>query len=590
MKTFLILLVSLFVSRSLAMEVIGREKYGDGSEVTMIAPLGILPSGGFFPLRVEMKNVSTKDLEWTFRCDSRPADYNEYAGQLSSGELDRMFASNFSVSCPRGEERVVELLIPIHQRIDPWSWRRQIHFILEKEGGSGSFWTFDGEPVLEVHFGMSAELLSRFERELLSNWSNRSNYYSRVGDYLAGAVKVELLPEDWRAYSGYDALVLSREDYLALGVSVKSGIEKWVHSGGHLIVLNGGQKEELPGFQEEMISQGFGLKSLVECGKSYDNLDVGQLKRVMLRGPGPKVVSASSNYSVQAWGLGTELGERMLGTNWLLVALAAFAIIVGPVNLFVLANKHRRHRLFVTTPVISLVAGLLLVGFIVMKDGFGGEGARAIAIDVGGPDNKFASVFQEQFVRTGILLDSDFSFETDAVFSAVPAPATDFNRSGSATSLGLFQGQFQKESDRWNLKGNFFKSRTEQAQILTAVRPSRERLELLSSLNGAPTVVSSFSFPLKEVYIRGKGNEIWSTSSIAPGETVTLTKASQSAQLESLMPTITRFGSSRHQGLERLIFRPGSFSALGESAPALETHTAIDWKETPVLVTGRLIK
>ena len=55
------------------------------------------------------------------------------------------------------------------------------------------------------------------------------------------------------------------------------------------------------------------------------------------------------------------IDEGKLGTWQIAAILIAFGIIVGPVNLFVIARQGRRHRLFWTTPLISLIASLLLI-------------------------------------------------------------------------------------------------------------------------------------------------------------------------------------------------------------------------------------
>ena len=84
--------------------------------------------------------------------------------------------------------------------------------------------------------------------------------------------------------------------------------------------------------------------------------------------------------------------------------LVLFGILVGPVNLFVLAKSGRRHRLFITTPLISLGASLLLILLIIFQDGFGGRGMRRVLMEVR-PDagQNAAFLHQEQIARTGIL-------------------------------------------------------------------------------------------------------------------------------------------------------------------------------------------
>lgn len=568
-----------------ASNVFGDERDADGSEILFIAPLGILPSGGFFPLRVEIKNEGLVEKRWNLNCVSRIDTSYSYSRR---GNDDSKISSTFSVACPPKESRTIELLVPMHQNIPSWSDSRYLEVNTEGKGRDSDYHSFHTEPVISDHLAISRDVLTRYQSDLLGSFSVSGSRHGLAS--CAGPVDVEQLPSDWRAYAGYDALALSRQNYLDLGTGPRAAIDQWVRSGGHLIVLNDGNSAPLPGFEKRKATLGFGFMSLLECGENYDDFSANNFVLTYKRGAAPLVASASNQYTTSSWKVGSELGERSLGTPLLLLALCVFAILVGPVNLFVWANKSRRHRLFVTTPVISIIASLLLVGFIVLKDGFGGDGARAIAIDTGDPGDTVSSVLQEQFSRTGVVLSSDFTFNDEVVFTPVPAPTTDFNRQGSTTSFGVFAGSIRPADEGWKVEGDFFKSRTEQAQVLRAVRPSREKLELVSSPGEPPRIVSSFSYPLTDLFFQDLDDQVWMASSIAPGDTVALTRSSKEVQASQIQPTISRFGKSHQSTLKRLAFRKGSFSALAEDAPGLETLSSIDWQSAPALITGRLIK
>jgi len=605
MKFLVLLLFTLLPVH--AANVIGAKSYPDGSKITLLAPLGIFPSGGFFPVRVEMENKGLSEQSWSLSF-SAIVNSGYHIGDNSSDRNE--ITSDFSMTCPPGLTRAVELLVPVHQRLDPWSAERGIQINIAKGEGDEFYEFFDGETSLDSHLAMSEGLFSRFEYDLelaliagvtvrslssgsglsaRSSSSRRRSYYSSSNVFV-GPVDLKKLPGDWRAYAGYDALILSREDYLGLEPGARSAIEKWISGGGHLVVLKDGEDVPLPGFEEECASQGFGFKSIIQCGQNYDDFQALDLRRVLARTVEPQTEQATRHYMTSLWNVGKELGTRSLGTTFILIALVIFAIIVGPINLFFWANKNHRQRLLWTTPLISLIASILLVGFIMLKDGFGGEGARAIAIDVGSPGDNTAAIIQEQFTRTGILLDSDFTFDKDTVLTPVPAPVTDFNRTGSLTSYGVFSAAIQPSDDGWSVEGDFFQSRTERAQILRSVVPSRERLELLPETRDAPQIVSSFSYPLTDIFYNGRDNQIWTASAIEPGSTVTMTRSTVEERAARLLPTVERFGEAHRKTLEALTYRPGSFSALAENAPSLETHTSIDWKKTPALITGRLIK
>ena len=162
-----------------------------------------------------------------------------------------------------------------------------------------------------------------------------------------------------------------------------------------------------------------------------------------------------------------------LNTVFLIGFIGCSAILIGPVNLFWIAGAGRRHRLFWTTPVISLSASLLLAIFIVLQDGFGGSGARVIMMQLL-PDQKKAVIVQEQAAHTGVLLSKGFSTPDDLYLTPV-----DFRSSGT--------GQYEQTGRAF--AGDWFSSRRVQAHRATAIMPSRAEVQWLNAVqakDGAP--------------------------------------------------------------------------------------------------------
>ena len=56
--------------------------------------------------------------------------------------------------------------------------------------------------------------------------------------------------------------------------------------------------------------------------------------------------------------------------HWLFFVMVAFVILIGPVNYFVLRKLHREMLLLATTPAISLLFCLLVIGFITVDEGW----------------------------------------------------------------------------------------------------------------------------------------------------------------------------------------------------------------------------
>src|SRR5690606_21574539 len=105
------------------------------------------------------------------------------------------------------------------------------------------------------------------------------------------------------------------------------------------------------------------------------------LDEVLRKNVSPRQASIASDFST-SWPLQQSYGSQEFRYGLFIGVLVLFAIIVGPVNLFVFAKVGKRHRLFITTPIISLATSLLLVGLIILQDGFGGSGFRRVLMEV----------------------------------------------------------------------------------------------------------------------------------------------------------------------------------------------------------------
>jgi len=577
---FLTIIASLCSVR--AQEELTREGFPDGSSITLTAPFSVLPAGGFASVRVEVDNKSGKEVSWNLKANSTAENYSYYR----SRDLGKI-SSNFSVSCPAGTSRQVDLLIPVQQANENGVYERSLRITAESKSypNAGIFASLDrsgglSAPCLSVSRGLLPAVGSTLEGAMAGRSRMRGNQ-GRLGNFT-----IEKLPQDWRAYAGLDALLLSVEESKRISPGVSLALQQWIQSGGRMLILNPGDE----GTPDSVERLGLGSREVINVGSGYSGVTLARLGFQESVSDQNQTLTAGRGYANRSWSLGQELGSRSMHSSLLILALIVFAILVGPINLFVWANRTRRHRLFVTTPVISIGASLILVVIIILQDGFGGDGARAIAIDVGAPDSTSASIVQEQFSRTGILLSSGFTLDDNSMMVPVSPPTTDYNRADSKSYTGDFSYSAETTDEGWKISGEWFSSRSEQAQVIRSVIPSRERLELIGSTGGAPRLSSTFAYPLKDVYYCDSGGEIWTATAIDPGETVTLEASYASDRDDALEPLVSRFGEDRQKNLQRTIRRKNSFAASSTQSSTIPTLASIDWQESPALITGLLSK
>jgi hypothetical protein len=266
-------------------------------------------------------------------------------------------------------------------------------------------------------------------------------------------------------------------------------------------------------------------------------------------------------------------------TLWISLFLVVFAALIGPVNLFWLAPAKKRHRLFFTTPIISLVGAVAVGIAIVLQDGIGGDGVRRALVWLV-PGESQAAVFQEQGSRSGLLVARDFTLEEGVLCAVLPV---DGNIYTSSASSGVFT------RERNQAGGGWFGNRARQAHLLRSLAPTRARLELAGTApDGAPIVESTLTTELRDFRMRDADGKTWSAASVPTGQRVTL----QSVGAATVAPSDTSGnGTPNFANLLKeagTLTEPWQWVASGgatDLAP-IGTLRAIRWQDEPIVYAG----
>jgi hypothetical protein len=252
--------------------------------------------------------------------------------------------------------------------------------------------------------------------------------------------------------------------------------------------------------------------------------------------------------------------------------MVVFAVVSGPVNLFWFAPAGRRHRLFWTTPVTSLVAGFVLALLIVLHDGFGGSGHRFALVYVSTASRQQV-VLQEQIARTGVLRSSEFTTAEPTFI----APIT-------LESARMWSAEPTQNVDR-RFTG-LFRNRALQAQWLESIGSTRGEIALLNTGTGTettapPVIVSSINGLLEDlVYVDATG-VLWHGTGVRAGERITLT------QLPNDPLVINEAGPRLLKIWKDIWRRPGHFYATSSDPGALiATLPSIRWEKQRVVYFG----
>lgn len=562
-------------------------------------------NSGYNPVRYTVKNETSETLQFTVASKS----------SVRLGGDDQILQSAQSFTAPPTQTTTSTLLLPvlaIGAQNGSYSYGGgRAEMAVTISGACSAYLGIKngldaGQPAAAFSILLTANDVARFNR--LRPSSRGSN------EEFATEFDPAQLPADWRAFSGLDYLSMTSQEWLALAPEVRAAILQWVESGGVVTVYTAGANERATlQFPSPGPNHGCGLlREFTWDLKSLDNphlqFEYPANQKSNIASPHPQLqnlrqTGTATHHSYNEryyygndpdpeaafktrWDvLSRAMGERSFSMWQVGLILVIFGILVGPVNLFVFAKPGRRHRLFWTTPLISLAASLLLIGYILLSDGTGGHGVRT-SIAYVNPTAATVNLRQEQICRTGLLFGGSFTLEEPAVVAPVVLMDSRWTRLKAGNSRGSAQ-QFSLRDTAW--AGDWFQSRSEQAQSIQIVRSARGRLELAGAAGTVPELRSSFAYPLETVFY-ADGNEVWkSTETLKTGGLVKM----QKSDVKEFQMALGKHLFANHPSLTEMQKRllPGHFYGLTThpSAEMITSLKAIDWQENHTLVWGPVV-
>lgn len=578
------------------------------TELRVSSLLDELPTSGYYALRVYINNDAKINRTWKFNFVSTDSDPPSEGNELRS---------SFSVPCDAKSSTQVDLMVPLvtiyrdsygaaaileidvqapaplpdsHERIETEvdeSWPSvMIGEELYTRNGNAlenavSSWISGGSP------GFSPSLPGMPGR-------HRGGYAGAGSLEFGAAFDPKSMSPDWRAYSGYDACLLTESEWNDLPTGAKNALLKWNRMGGALMIYTQNSSTTLAtliidkeGIGQKSADLGWGtirLKSLVRDGSLPPDDTVKMvLDSVNLTG-GNRLNNLRNNFQ-KSWPLQNTFGSKTAHIIFFIFILIIFGILVGPVNLFVFARAGRRHKLFITTPIISLGASAILVVLILFQDGLGGRGQRIILHEVG-PDNT-AYISQEQIARTGVLLNTSFTTSEHGYLSPVMIANSRWARVTQDNEGGRGRYKVAMEEDGLKVTGDWFQSRSEHGHIFETIRPSRGRINLVS-IGSAPVINSTFEFPLETLFYRDDKGGFWRADDVQQGRNTTLDSITSTLFDEWFKSEAARFAAKNKVRLNLMETRSSRFFATSSEAPGIDTLGSLNWSETRTFLTGQV--
>lgn len=601
------LLAPLQEARAKAYSLYNRAS--SGLDIDLFLPWDEIPfdRAGYLPVQLRIENKSPRNGRWVLTSHSNSGYFMEQTS----------INGRTAVEVPAGEKRTFHLLLPMADARN----EQNLRLTLSGTGIDehvGEYFSSDGYHHGELaHYGGISADLHTEHGGLLDNASGSSGQEIEFAD-----VDPKLCPEDWRGYMAFDTLYFSAKSWDELSSGARRAILDWVSTGGELRLLIGsapmkkdfsdipsgarvrsiglGQVVLFPGGNEELRKQinhtithtrnNRGREEIETRVAAFDQnydaffsfrFDPAKSDHFT---PAPQLPNTESMAEKlrQASGESNAFEDviDIEGANFVIIILSviAFGVFVGPVNFFMLAKGRNRWRVFITIPIISIVFCMLIVGSIILGDGFGGEGytSRLVVID---PARKTKTVIQDELSVTGILMSGAFSAPDTATVEHIGSKLPE--------SVMKATGQFDRSGDRYS--GDYFESRRLQQNRLLDVSPSREAV-ILQGDPSAPEVVSNLQASCHVIFIRDEAGKFWKAESLGVGRTVKA-EASSAEEFADWWKNRRVDGGALFQTQPNLAGRKGWFYADAQPVQDAypETLPSIHWKNHQTIIAGPLV-
>ncbi|HWB59461.1 MAG TPA: hypothetical protein VG733_08215, partial [Chthoniobacteraceae bacterium] len=378
---------------------------------------------GFATLQIYVHNSSGQARSWLFHFDS------------SGGGEDR-YQSSRQITVPDNAEQTFEVLVPLLAG-DSQNFYSSLSINVSGYGLAGTSSSLSSNS----SSGSTTDYLLMSTSLYTRSWGPLEKACSDRGTELIGSeFDPNYLPTDWRGYLGVGTMLITDTEFHDLDPVLRNAIHEWVLQGGSLVICSTTQHQPGDfGYHDE--HPGYGHLKLVQWDGR--ELDAGVAMPLILARDHSVAANVSNGYNTR-WSLAGAIGKLQFNGTFIMLFVVCFGLVIGPMNLFRFAKSGQRHKLFWTTPAISIAGSIVLALVIYLQDGLGGTGKRMTLVQLVTGEND-AIVTQEQISRTGLLISSGFKTE-DKVFIS---PIYNLPASTSAEWVGV-----KNQSRTYNQDGN----------------------------------------------------------------------------------------------------------------------------------------
>jgi len=358
----------------------------------------------------------------------------------------------------------------------------------------------------------------------------------------------------------------------AMPAPVVAALGNYLQAGGNVILFgNGDVPAAWPKGRPFLLGEGQAFES--GFGRIFDlpGAAIGQLTPQTMR-----VLRDAAATSARYWqalpadsstanGILPIVENLKIPVRGIVIIMLLFIIVIGPVNIFILARKNRRTWLLWTIPAISFATTLLVFAYSLLREGITPDSRIAGLTVLDQASHHAATVGATGFYCP---LTPSGGLHFDGQTEATPLVTIGYSRSsGAQREVDWTQGQ--------QLRRGWVASRVPAHFHLRKSESRRERLEIVNE-NGHLHVVNGLGASIQSLWVADADMNIYAATNVAAGQkaALVLTKdppvAVKSGARELLHDLGFAASVRELDETSRKYLQPGTYLAKLEGNPFIE--------------------
>ena len=397
---------------------------------------------------------------------------------------------------------------------------------------------------LEKFFGVDSESGSRPRG--MSRMGNNS--YSLA----LSELPVSEWSSNWLSYSRYHGILLTASEWNLLPFTVESALLEYVRCGGSLTVVGSTKLDrsflsfgQTSSEQFQVYYSGFGKLLVTDdditawTPMNWETLR-GSWRTTAQNLREPKSVKQANDWF-------PVIDNLSVPVRGLLLIILIFAILMGPVNLFILARKKRQIWLLWTVPSLSFVASVIVFGYATFAEGWKGY-SRTQSLTILLEDENLASTIGVAAFYCPLTPRDGLHFDYE----------TECTPQVERYSYGSIQGREIDWTDDQHFKAGWVASRIPSHFKL---RKSQRRREKIVFSNPQPQqwqALNGFGVPVETLYYADAEGKVYRAENLQPGEKATMLEVNNALLLSADSPEFARrlFERDWHAAVDEIVKEP----------------------------------